>query len=144
MKHYRQGFTLIELMIVVAIIGILAAIAMPSYDSYIKKSRRTDATVAISKIQQAQEKYRANNTTYADTLAKLGITSATTENGYYTISLGLNGGAACTGTPTGTEYCIKAAAVTTKSQNNDTGCTTLSMGILNGNATSLPSNCWSK
>jgi type IV pilus assembly protein PilE len=141
-----DGFTLIELMIVVAIIGILAAIALPSYQDYVRKSRRTDATVAISKIQQAQEKWRANNTSYTTTLSDLGATSAT-ENGYYTISLGKDG-ATCTGTADGTKYCIKAVAVTGKSQTADKAgsqdCSTLYMHISAGNATGTPAACWAK
>ncbi|WP_027468883.1 type IV pilin protein [Deefgea rivuli] len=148
MTRRQNGFTLIEMMIVVAIIGILAAIAIPNYQDYVRKSRRTDATVTISKIQQAQEKWRANNTSYTATLSDLGITSSTTENGYYTISIAKDGASSCTGTPDGTTYCVKAVAVTGKSQTSDkagaTSCSTLYMHILNGNATGTPAACWSK
>ncbi len=155
MTRTQNGFTLIELMIVVAIIGILAAIAIPNYDSYVKKSRRTDATVMISKIQQAQEKFRANNVAYTNNFGStngLGLVAAATstslvsESTYYNLSIVGFDGSSCTGTADGTSYCIKAVADTTKSQNNDTGCTTLSMGIRNGNTTTLPTtgNCWSK
>ncbi|MBM5570296.1 MULTISPECIES: type IV pilin protein [Deefgea] len=155
MNRTHNGFTLIEMMIVVAIIGILAAIAIPNYQDYVRKSRRTDATIAISKVQQAQEKWRANNTSYSKILGtdELNLTSGATtasmssENGYYTLSIAKDG-SGCTGNPDGTTYCIKATAVSGKSQTADkagtTDCSTIYMHILNGNAKGTPAACWSK
>ena len=140
-----NGFTLIELMIAVAIIGILAAIAYPSYLSQVRKSRRSDAVQALAQVEQAQERWRANNPTYASTLANtataplaangLGI-SSTTSGGYYTLAI--------TGTPTNIAYTATATAVTGTSQANDTGCTVLTVTVNNGNATNTPTTCWSK
>lgn len=59
------GFTLIELVIVVAIVGILAGIAYPSYTEYVKKGRRADAKAGLLDLQIRQEKYRANCTQFA-------------------------------------------------------------------------------
>jgi type IV pilus assembly protein PilE len=64
MKKTQQGFTLIELMIVVAIIGILAAIAYPSYQSHITKTRRSDAMSALSGLSAAMERHYTENLTY--------------------------------------------------------------------------------
>lgn len=83
----NSGFTLIELMIVVAIIGVIGAIAMPSYDSYMKKSRRADAKVGLSKLADKQERFYLQNNTYATSLTDLGITNDLTENGYYQLSV---------------------------------------------------------
>ena len=141
-----HGFTLIEVMVVVAIVGILASVAYPSYMNQVRKSRRSDAVVALSAIQQAQERWRANNTTYASNAAMtvsttatppgLGL-SATSDGGYYTLVISSN---------TGTGYTLTATGVSGKSQSSDTGCTPLTVVVTSGKATtdSAQSACWSK
>lgn len=140
-----NGFTLIELMITLAIVGILASIAYPSYMSQIRTSRRSDAVQALSQLEQAQERWRANNSTYSSVLANTAIApappnglgiSSPTSGGYYTPAI--------VGTPDGTTYTATATAVTGKSQAGDTGCTTLTVTITNGTATNTPTSCWSK
>ena len=64
MKKYDQGFTLIELLVTVAIIGILAAIAIPSYGSYVTNSKRKQAEAVMLNISQMEERYYTNNYTY--------------------------------------------------------------------------------
>lgn len=136
-----HGFTLIELMVVVAIVGILASVAYPSFISQVIKSRRSDAVVSMSRFQHAQERWRANNTTYASntettTAAPSGLgLSATTEGGYYTMIVTSN---------TATSYTLTAEAVSGKSQASDTGCSILTVTVANGTATTTPENCWSK
>lgn len=75
MKTKFSGFTLIELMIVVVIVGVLAMIALPAYQDYVRKSRRAEAIALMLDLQLNEEKFRANNPNYASTLAALGITS---------------------------------------------------------------------
>jgi len=84
----NQGFTLIELMIAIVVIGILATIALPAYQDYMMKARRADAKSALLEIQLNQEKWRANNTTYG-TLANLGI-SSTSDDGFYRLSVSVS------------------------------------------------------
>lgn len=129
-----KGFTLIELMIVVAVIGILAAIAYPSYLDSVRKGRRADAIAALLEVQMDQEKFRANNTTYANTLASLSWTSSLSSGGYYSIALsGVSGtGYTATATPQG-------------DQAEDTDCAAI---VLNQNGPDLTNTtnarCWSQ
>lgn len=79
MKQYvmktQSGFTLIELMIVVAIISLLAAIAYPAYTDYVIKSKRSIATSTLTQVAARQEQYRMDNKQYADDLTLLGYPS---------------------------------------------------------------------
>jgi type IV pilus assembly protein PilE len=71
-----RGFTLIELMIVVVIVAILAAVALPSYQNSIRKSRRPDAKTALLDLAAREERYYTVNNTYTDVAANLGYASA--------------------------------------------------------------------
>lgn len=68
MIRKNEGFTLIELMIVVVVVSILAALAYPSYTEHVMKGRRADAKAGLLSLQMAQEKYRANCFQYATAL----------------------------------------------------------------------------
>jgi type IV pilus assembly protein PilE len=79
----NTAFTLVELLITIAIIAIIATWAIPSYQEFIMASNRSDAKSALLNIQLEQEKWRASHVAYA-TINELGITKTTT-NGHYTI-----------------------------------------------------------
>lgn len=68
---YARGFTLLELMIVVAVVAILAIIAIPAYNEQVRKSKRSDAIRGIAEIQLGLEKYRASCSTYASQVSCL-------------------------------------------------------------------------
>ena len=74
-RHKKRGMTLIELMIVMVIISVLASIAIPSWTAMVQKSRRSDAVNILLLAQVEQEKYRANNTTYASSMSDLGLST---------------------------------------------------------------------
>jgi type IV pilus assembly protein PilE len=106
MKKIYYGFTLIELMIVVVIVGILATIALPAYQDYVRKSRRADALTKLLDTQMQQEKWRANNIQYAITAASVGSPSSD----YYNFFI-----VAATNS-----YSIIATPISNKGQTNDT------------------------
>lgn len=66
--------------------GIIVALAMPSFFGSIRKSHRSEAVAALAAVQQGQERWRANNPSYTTTLASVGAL-ASTPNGYYTVSI---------------------------------------------------------
>ncbi len=135
-----KGFSLLELLISVAIAGILASIAYPSYLTQVRKGRRSDAMQALSQLQQAQERWRAINPSYAPNSLLttawpegLGL-AATTAGTHYTLSIGDD--------PTESSY--TASALARESQAADTGCTTLTTSISNGTVSNTPQDCWSR
>ncbi len=83
----KNGFTLIELMIGVAVIGILAAIAYPSYIDYIARSARSDGIAAVMRIANLQEQFYLDNRVYAEDMSELipGTDPFITEQGFYSI-----------------------------------------------------------
>lgn len=83
------GFTLIEMLVVVAIIAILASIAFPSYQNYVTASRRADAIAQLYETMEAQERYFTEHQRYATDLLSVGYDASAgivSEHGYYEIS----------------------------------------------------------
>jgi type IV pilus assembly protein PilA len=105
MLKNKKGFTLIELMIVVAIIGILAAIAIPNFMTYQCKAKQSEAKSILGSIRTAQEAYYAEHSNYAASLDAMKFT--TKGGGDYTYSITANDAtdftAQATGTINGTE-----------------------------------------
>ncbi len=127
MRRFGSGFTIFELLIAVAVVGILTALAMPAFKAQLIKSRRADAYAALSAVQLAQERFRANQPAYASLLTAattdnppgLGL-PASTANNFYTITLN---GVSATG------YTALATAVAGSSQASDGNCVQLSVRL---------------
>ena len=142
-----HGLTLVELMVALVIVGIIAAIAMPSFNNAMYKSRRTDAMAALATMQLAQERYRGNHTSYQKTLADLtGGSSPSSPSGYYTMSIFAWGDST---------YTLRAQAVAGGKQAGDSTCnifeSVLTAGSLNyasyssgGSKNAAPDPCWVK
>ena len=87
MKRLRRGFSLLEVMIVVVIIGILTTLAYPSLGGYLQRSKQTEAKVGLSAVYTAQKIYFAINQTYADSLSNLDVQLETGGSSRYSITL---------------------------------------------------------
>lgn len=119
----RSGFTLIELMIAVAVVAILAAIAYPSYRQQILKSNRTDARVALMQAAQLLEKCYTVHGAYNDAACNI---PASSEHGYYTIIQGTGTNAGDTAV---NSFTLTATA--TGNQADDSACGSLSLDNVN-------------
>lgn len=142
-----RGFSLLELMIVVAIMGILAAIALPSYGNYVLRSNRTVAKTVIMKIVGQQESYYSDRKQYAATLDALSPTftaatmyvrrdgelqAANTSDTIYAVTLIGAGGSA---------YSVQASPV--NAQTKDTSCGTLTYASTGAKTVSgTATDCW--
>jgi len=134
-----RGFTLMELMIVVVIIGVIAAIAYPNYQESVRKSRRADAKTTLSDLAAREEQHFNDNKTYTSSAATLGVTlnGTTTQQGFYNITI-----ASCP--PPGTlASCYVITATATGLQASDTKCATLTY-TSSGSRGSTPAggSCW--
>jgi type IV pilus assembly protein PilE len=130
-----RGFSLIELMTVLVIIGVLAAIAYPAYQDYVRRANRSTAQSFMMTIASRQEQYLLTNRSYAATAAALNLTAPTETNGRYTFSITL---------PTTTSYTITATAVGNQVVANKFGDLTLSSDGTKTSPAKPPAEEWKK
>jgi type IV pilus assembly protein PilE len=151
-KIKSRGFTIIEVLVVVAILGILAAIAIPQVTKYTTNARRADGKTALLAAAQAMERYYTNNYKYADATIgndKNATFSEYSQSGYYQLCFTDNTLTECKlSNSESTKFRIKAVPVTTDKQANDTLCKTMTINQLgekkaydNLNADKT-SDCW--
>lgn len=133
----KNGFTLIEVMITVAIVGILAAVAYPNYTEHVKKSARAEAITALIDAANRQEQFFVDNHDYTTVLANLGL-EAETETGLYELTI--------VSVANSREFTITATGVSGTAK-TDSACTTLGINELSvktstGSGTSK--ECWGR
>ncbi|MEN8219380.1 MAG: type IV pilin protein [Pseudomonadota bacterium] len=142
-----RGFSLIEAMITITILSILAAIAIPSYQYAMMKSRRADAKIALTELAQAQETFyidrrtyalNLNTTTSADTIrcqsfCKMEGTQAVSPDGYYALDIAPRGGGTIA-----TGFVLKATA--RGRQLKDTECQIFTLDSINNKGPN--EHCW--
>lgn len=145
-KHCRHriglgtlGFTLIELMMVVAVISILAAIAFPSYQNYVDRAKRTDGKNILMEMASRQERYYFDNNSYTTDPTELGYSSdpATSPEGHYTVSI--------SNQPTGdiaTGYTLTATPAAPFSDPDCGNLTLNSRGVKDRTGTEMMDRCW--
>ncbi len=89
MESTSRGFTLMELLIAIAIIGIIMAFAIPAYQGEVERTRQTDGQALMSRVMQHQERFYTDNLTYTDDFTDLGYSDASdidSDEGFYQVN----------------------------------------------------------
>lgn len=133
----QRGLTLVELMVVVAVMAIIAAVAYPLYTAQAQKSRRADAKIALETVAMAQERYYTLNGQYAATLGSLQVSGdiqgGTSDEGYYSVAVAVGG-------TNSEQFTATAAALSGNAQSGDSACQTFTLNQL---GTKTPATgCW--
>jgi type IV pilus assembly protein PilE len=144
----RHGVTLIELMITLAVVLIISAIAWPTFQEAVHKSRRADAMAGLARILHAQERWRSSNPAYQTALADLpGATATMTPDRHYDLTL-------VDGSVNATAYTARATVRSSSPQNSDNRCRAFQVAVNGGNITytsegsgganAAPDPCWAR
>ena len=145
----QQGFTLIELMIVILLMSIILGISIPSYRAYTLRAGRSDASSMLQRIAAAQERFYLQNGTYAgngvlavDPPNGLGVTNSKSERGYYDLTIVPDAGDLAVG------YVVTATVDAAGKQRGDADCNSLSIdqngrrGANGGYVATVVEKCW--
>ncbi len=139
LKKRNDGFTLIELMITVTIIGIVAAIAYPAYNQHVLRTHRVEGKAMLEQAVVNQERFFSSNNTYAANTTALGYAAnpAISEHNYYSLVVDAPT-AAC---PIATCYSMTITAI--GSQATDAQCATMTQ-TSTGRKTATSPDCWQR
>lgn len=134
-----RGFTMIELLIVMCIIAILTAIAIPSYREYVRRSNRSDAIIALTELANLEEKHYSNELAYTTTISDLGYDNFSPD-GHYSLTIGNSANV---------DYILTATAASS-SQKDDAPCQEFTLnsfgqrGAENGDGDDTSNECWNR
>jgi len=145
--HGAGGYTLIELMVTIVILGVLASVAIPAYTAQVRKSRRTDARAAVLDIAGREERLFSTTSAYSSTPSDIGYGAAvatfpiTVGDGYYAVNV-----TAAAGPPAA--FTVTATPVAGKGQDKDAQCASFTVDqtgkqtALDSRGTDATSTCW--
>ena len=132
----QKGLTLVELMVVVAVMAIIATVAYPLYTAQVQKSRRADAKIALEMVAAAQERFFTLNGTYSNTLAALDVSAdiqgGASNEGYYDISVTR---------PAADQFTVTADIDSGAAQSGDSDCAQFTLNQV-GAKGATSANCW--
>ncbi len=137
--YRKTGFSLIELLVTVVLLGIMASLAIPAYTAYVQAARRADARLALVQVSSQLEKFYSDNLGYTSNLGALGFVSAYSPERHYTISVA---GVSNSG------YRVVATAVADGKQGGDVSCTSFSLdssgrqAALDADGADATDECW--
>ena len=133
----RPGFTLVEVAAVCAVVGVISALALPSYQGYLLRAGRADAVNALTRVQLAQARFHAAHGLYASELSALrGVPQPLSAQGRYSLALRTQGAEG---------YRATAAALPGGRQAADTECAVLSVEVAQGFTHIGPAaRCWNR
>ena len=136
-KNTQGGFTLIELMIVVVVIGILAAIALPNYSNFVRSGHRADAQADMLQFAQAMERCFTRYRTYSNVATDVACSPAIPQAARYTFTVVPNP----LTTTTATTFTISATPNTVGGQNLDQ-CGVMTLDHRGQRTPGTPARCW--
>ena len=133
MNKFIRGFTLIELMIVIAIVALIIAFGYPSYRNQVMKSNRADAKIFMLEIADRQERFYSDRGTYTTDVTDLGFTNTTSPDGHYTVAV--------TDDPANDITVTYQITATPQGPQTKDTCSSFTIDSL-GNKSASPAKCW--
>jgi type IV pilus assembly protein PilE len=136
--------TLVELVVALVILGVIAAIAYPSYQESVLRARRSEAHTLLVDAANRQERFFADSNSYASSMLQLGYAAdpAATDNGFYRVAVSAVAPAGCAATAPPSCTAFSLTATPQGVQTSDSDCTTISLDSLGQKTATGGGDCW--
>lgn len=131
--RHEHGYSLVELLIVLGVVALLAAIAYPSYRAQVMKSQRIDGKIFLLEIADRQERFYSDRGTYTTDISDLGFANTTSPDGHYTVAI--------TDDPSNDITITYQITATPQGNQADDTCSSYTVDSL-GTRSSSPAGCW--